>query len=342
MPEVLNRVPTWGIGIITPWERFERLVGREADRRRKLHNASLECVYYQFGPVAPDQQRFRLDRSATKAERTAPVPTEQQVDRTADIAAKTSRQTEVFANRIANRARHFRKWPERGTDCYRLYDCDIPDVPVTVDRYADGLLLVDVRGPRSHRSVEQHAAWLHEMAAAAADNMGIPRDHAVILRKGERPRKDDDRRVTVRENGVEFEVDPALGVALEKRLIRAAVGEAAKGRRVAIIGGDAEPTAAHAHAGGASAVVTADSVRSVALRGAFGVVLLDTAQVADEVVSLAWKLVEEGGVMLVVAESGELAIDGAGVRDITSKCEPEDFRGKFGLKVWRAVKRAAS
>lgn len=342
MPEVLNRIPTWGIGIITPWERFERLLGREADRRRKLHNATLECVYYQFGPVAPDQQRFRLDRSATKPQRTAPIPTEQHAERVEDIAAKTSRQVEVFANRIANRARHFRKWPERGTDCYRLYDCDIPDVPVTVDRYADGLLLVDARGPRSHRSVEQHAAWLHEMGAAAADNAGIPRDHVIVLRKGERPRKDEDRRITVQENGVTFEIDPAVGIALEKRLVRAMVGEAAKDRRVAIIGGDTQPAAAHARAGGASAVVTADSIRSVALQGAFGVVLLDVAQVTQEVVHLVWGRVADSGVLILVAESGELAMEGAAIREVTSKCEPEDFKGKFGHRVWRAVKRSAS
>lgn len=342
MPEVLNRIPTWGIGIITPWERFERLMGREADRRRKLHNASLECVYYQFGPVASDQQRFRLDRTATKPQRTAPVPTEQQVDRAGDIAAKTSRQVEVFANRIANRARHFRKWPERGTDCYRLYDCDIPDVPITVDRYADGLLLTDARGPRSHRSVEQHAAWLHEMGAAAADNVGVPRDHVIVLRKGERPRKDDERRIGVRENSVTLEIDPATGLSLEKRLVRAMVGEAAKGRRVAIIGGDTQAAATHARAGGATAVVVADSVRGAALQGSFSVVLLDVAQLSSDVVDLSWQRVEDGGVLIVVAESGELALEGGVIRDVTGKCEPEDFRGKFGLKVWRAVKRTGS
>lgn len=344
MPEVFNRIPTWGLGIITPWERFERLVGREADKRRKLHNASLECVYFQFAPIGADEQRFRLDRNAGKPQRTAPTPTpaEPVIDRTAEISAKTARQSEVFANRIANRARHFRKWPERGTDCYRLYDCDIPDVPVIVDRYADGLLLTDARGPRSHRSIEQHASWLHEMGAAAADAVGVPREHVIILRKGERPRKDDERRVSVQENGVSFEVDPAAGIALEKRLVRAMIGEAAKSRRVAIIGGDTIPAAAHARAGGATAVITADSVRSTVLTGGFGAVLLDVAQIAPEVVELAWRLVDEGGVLLVVAESGEPAIEGAQVRDITSKCEPEDFRGKFDLKVWRCVKRSGS
>lgn len=342
MPEVFNRIPTWGIGMITPYERFERLMGREADRRRKLHNASLECIYYLFGPVAPDQTRFKFDRSATKAERTAPVPTEERAERSEDLIAKTARQVEVFANRIANRARHFRKWPERGTDCYRLYDCDIPDVPIIVDRYGDGLRLVDVRGPRSHRTLESHAAWLHEMGAAAADAVGVDRNHVIVLRKGERPRKDNERLVIVREGGVGFDADPAAGIAIEKRLVRAMVGEAAKDRRVAIIGGDIEAAAAVAKAGGANAVVTADSVRSIAMRGTFGVVLLDIAQTAAEVLDIAWKLVEDAGVLIVVAESGEVSLEGGAARDVTGKCEPEDFRGKFGLKVWRVLKRSAS
>ncbi len=54
MPEVFGCLPTWSVFVLTSWRDFERVVGRRADRRRKLYNAQLECTYYQYhGPRPP-------------------------------------------------------------------------------------------------------------------------------------------------------------------------------------------------------------------------------------------------------------------------------------------------
>jgi len=51
MNEVFARLPTWSFFVLTSWRDFERILGRRADRRRKLYNAQIECTYYQFhGP----------------------------------------------------------------------------------------------------------------------------------------------------------------------------------------------------------------------------------------------------------------------------------------------------
>ncbi|HYC53657.1 MAG TPA: class I SAM-dependent RNA methyltransferase [Candidatus Binatia bacterium] len=51
MPEVFARLPTWSFFVLTSWPDFEQVVGRRAERRRKLYNAQIECTYYQFhGP----------------------------------------------------------------------------------------------------------------------------------------------------------------------------------------------------------------------------------------------------------------------------------------------------
>ena len=42
----------------------------------------------------------------------------------------------MLANRIRKRARHLAKWARReGVSCYRVYDCDIPELPLSVDVY---------------------------------------------------------------------------------------------------------------------------------------------------------------------------------------------------------------
>lgn len=54
MPSVLAGLPTWSFFVLTSWPDFERVVGRRAERRRKLYNAQIECTYYQFhGPRPP-------------------------------------------------------------------------------------------------------------------------------------------------------------------------------------------------------------------------------------------------------------------------------------------------
>ncbi|MFN2425444.1 MAG: class I SAM-dependent RNA methyltransferase [Candidatus Binatia bacterium] len=51
MGETFRNLPTWSFFVLTSWRDFERIVGRRADRRRKLYNAQIECTYYQFhGP----------------------------------------------------------------------------------------------------------------------------------------------------------------------------------------------------------------------------------------------------------------------------------------------------
>src|SRR5262249_18782086 len=42
----------------------------------------------------------------------------------------------MLANRLRKRAKHLAKWARReAVSCYRLYDCDIPEVPLTIDQY---------------------------------------------------------------------------------------------------------------------------------------------------------------------------------------------------------------
>ncbi len=49
-----NRLDAWSVYVLTSHKEFERLFGRNSDRRRKLFNGRIECTYYQFpGPRPP-------------------------------------------------------------------------------------------------------------------------------------------------------------------------------------------------------------------------------------------------------------------------------------------------
>jgi 23S rRNA G2445 N2-methylase RlmL len=54
MPSVFERLDSWSLYILTSHTDLERVLGRRADRRRKLYNGRIECTYYQFyGPKPP-------------------------------------------------------------------------------------------------------------------------------------------------------------------------------------------------------------------------------------------------------------------------------------------------
>lgn len=77
---------------------------------------------------------------------------------------------EAFRNRLRKMARHYDKWARRrGLEAYRIYDADLDEFPVTVDRYADKLYVALYRGGDDH-AVETYGEHLSE-------TLGVPASH---------------------------------------------------------------------------------------------------------------------------------------------------------------------
>jgi len=152
--------------------------------------------------------------------------------------SETARHTEMLANRVRKNDRHLRKWARReGIDCYRVYDRDIPEVPIAVDRYGDHLYVAQYRSP--HKPHTEQPEWLDAMVAAAAEALDVDRARThVKVRERTRERDkyaDTGRRLTVREGGHRFYVnlDDYLdtGLFLDHRITRARVAAEASGTR---------------------------------------------------------------------------------------------------------------
>jgi 23S rRNA (guanine2445-N2)-methyltransferase / 23S rRNA (guanine2069-N7)-methyltransferase len=268
-PGVLKRLPTWSFFILSGRLDLERLVGREATRRRKLYNARIECTYYQFlGPKPPWMVRERAEPPAVETK--SPEPVDPEGDRTAPAAPTPTtspratgspasarpaagpvfvgglRERDVkelaeFEARLAKNARHLRRWPDRGITCYRLYEKDCPDVPLVVDRYADAAHAVELEREHS-RAPGQHADWLEECRRIIARVLEIPLDRVFLKDKprqrglNQHEKKDHSRRtMTVTEGGLTFEVNLSdyvdTGLFLDHRQTRAMVRDAARGAR---------------------------------------------------------------------------------------------------------------
>jgi len=251
MPRVLRTLPTWSHHILTAYPNFERLLGQEASRRRKLFNAQIECTYYTFlGPRPPDGTTFEAAISETDAERPAeyreeesfvppkPAPT----PAFGGLRERDVRELDDFEGRLAKRARHLRRWPDRGIFCYRLYERDCPDVPLVIDRYEDYAHIFEHERGHS-RTPAQHADWCDEVVARTAKVLEIPEAHVHMK---DRPRQrgltqhermaDEGVKIVAREGGLKFEVNLTdyadTGLFLDHRITRGMVRDLSAGKRL--------------------------------------------------------------------------------------------------------------
>jgi 23S rRNA (guanine2445-N2)-methyltransferase / 23S rRNA (guanine2069-N7)-methyltransferase len=275
MPGVLQRFPTWSHFILTSYPRFQSSIQKFADRRRKLFNGRIECTYFQFhGPRPPRD----VDAESVNEQ---PEPNEQLEYRQESAALpvfgglsdKSKHQAELLASRLSKRARHLRRWPtKRGITCFRLYEKDIPEIPLVIDRYEDCLHISEYERPHE-RDLGEHAAWLELMAKTAASSLDVDR-RRVFLKQRIRQRGNDQHekfdstrhQKTVTEGGLKFLVNLQdyvdTGLFLDHRITRNMVRDDAAGKRFLNLFGYTGSFSVYAAAGGAVSTTTVDWSRT--------------------------------------------------------------------------------
>lgn len=68
MKSVFAPLDTWSIYVLTSHPKFETILDRKADRRRKLYNGRIECTYYQYyGPPPPHNTTDTSNRETESA-----------------------------------------------------------------------------------------------------------------------------------------------------------------------------------------------------------------------------------------------------------------------------------
>ena len=143
---------------------------------------------------------------------------------------KNAYQAELFANRLKRKYKELRKQMRKNrVSSYRLYDRDIPEVPVSLDLYeflpdaVDSVLeaarfmaaqneRLSANDPSVEREIkertyavlylyerpyeksdEEEAEWLQAMSEAAAGVIGIDKTHIIQKSRGRKSHKDDDQ-----------------------------------------------------------------------------------------------------------------------------------------------------
>lgn len=189
------------------------------------------------------------------------------------LSDKAYVQAELFATRLKKRAKHLRRWPtKRGITCFRLYERDVPEIPLIVDRYEDQLHITEYERPHD-RDPAQHANWLDLMVQTAGATLDIPPSHVHFKSRLRQRGKTQyqkvaqtNQRIEVHEGGLKFLVNLQdyvdTGLFLDHRVTRQMVKDIAGGTNFLNLFAYTGSFSVYAAAGGAQQTTTVDLSKS--------------------------------------------------------------------------------
>jgi 23S rRNA (cytosine1962-C5)-methyltransferase len=176
----------------------------------------------------------------------------------------------TLINRVGKNQRHLGRWAQREQlEAYRLYDRDIPEFPLAIDRYADWLHVQVFEKRRSLADGD-----IADIRRGLADALHVPLAQVVIKhRRRQRGLAQYERRqqtgapcFTVGERGLRFEVNLMryldTGLFLDHRDTRQMIRERADGKAFLNLFAYTGSFTVYAAAGGARRTVTVDMSRT--------------------------------------------------------------------------------
>ena len=176
----------------------------------------------------------------------------------------------MFRNRLVKVFRHMSKSAKKqGLSCYRIYDHDLPEFPLCIEKYEDWLYVAEYR--RNHHMEEtEHEQWLADCKDIIAGITGVTAARIVLRtrqrksnRQDQYQKLDDEQQfIVVREQGLKFRINLTdyldTGLFLDHRITRAMVREASERKKVLNLFCYTGSFSVYAAAGGADEVISVD------------------------------------------------------------------------------------
>jgi len=189
---------------------------------------------------------------------------------------KTANQAKMLANRLLKRFRLLKKWAQRtGAGVFRLYDRDIPEIPIVLDYYGNAAKPQEaaISGALYKRPYEKDAEeeehWLSAMKDSVAAALGIEPSR-IFLKQRQKQKgasqyeKTGEARFVknVDEGGLSFKVNLSdyldTGLFPDRRLLRSIIRNEASGKKFLNLFSYTGSFSVYAAAGGAQSTDSVD------------------------------------------------------------------------------------
>ena len=221
-------------------------------RQFKAKNGPLDCVQKNY-QIAERTEQSAVE-NALEFDRTSSVTPEVAVD---------------FANRLQKNIKKIEKWAkQQGLDAYRLYDADLPEYNLAVDRYADHIVVQEYAAPKN---IDENKARQRLLDAVNATLQVTGIETNKLILKVRQKQKGTNQYEKLANKGEYFYVNEYgaklwvnltdyldTGLFLDHRLTRKMLGEMAQGKDFLNLFAYTGSATVHAALGKAKSTTTVD------------------------------------------------------------------------------------
>ena len=232
----------WNLSVFSASPELLSCLQLRADKQFKAKNGPLDCV----------QKNYHLAESE---------------------GGKPAMLAEDFANRLRKNLKKFEKWArQEGIECYRLYDADLPEYNVAIDRYADWVVVQEYAPPKT---VDAHKARqrLFDIIAATIAVLDMAPNKLVLKTRERQKGKNQYQKMAEKGDFIEVQEYNArlwvnltdyldTGLFLDHRIARRMLGQMSKGKDFLNLFYYPGSASVHAGLGGARSTTTVDMSRT--------------------------------------------------------------------------------
>ncbi|QNS15917.1 bifunctional 23S rRNA (guanine(2069)-N(7))-methyltransferase RlmK/23S rRNA (guanine(2445)-N(2))-methyltransferase RlmL [Mannheimia bovis] len=238
----------WNASIFSGEPELLNCLRLRSARQFKAKNGPLDCV----------QKNYLISENNKRSDLTENL----QFEQNAQVAPD-------FANRLAKNIKKVEKWAkQQGIDAYRLYDADLPEYNLAVDRYGDHIVVQEYQAPKNIDEQKARQRLLDAVSATLSVT-GVETNKLVLkVRQKQKGTNQYEKLANkgdyffVNEYGAKLWVNLTdyldTGLFLDHRLTRKMVGEMAKGKTFLNLFAYTGSATVHAALNGAKSTTTVD------------------------------------------------------------------------------------
>lgn len=231
----------WQLSLFSASPELLSCLQLRADRQFKAKNGPLDCV----------QKNYQLAESSQGS---------------AGVA-------EDFANRLRKNLKKLEKWAkQQGIECYRLYDADLPEYNVAVDRYGSKVVIQEYAPPKTI-DAQKARQRLFDVINATLAVLDISSNQLVLKTRERQKGKNQYEKLAqkgefllVEEFNAKLWVNLTdyldTGLFLDHRIARRMLGEMSQGKNFLNLFAYTGTASVHAGLGGARSTTTVDMSRT--------------------------------------------------------------------------------
>lgn len=249
----------WNSSIFSSEQGLLDCLRLRSHRQFKAKNGPLDCVQknYQIS-----DRTLSTENAAIEGQQDSESAVQNQAVLNANVATD-------FANRLQKNIKKIEKWAvQQGLDAYRLYDADLPDYNLAVDRYGDHIVVQEYAAPKN---IDENKARQRLLDAVTATLSVTGVETNKLILKVRQKQKGTNQYEKLANKGEYFYVNEYgaklwvnltdyldTGLFLDHRLTRKMVGEMAKGKDFLNLFAYTGSATVHAALHGAKSTTTVD------------------------------------------------------------------------------------